>query len=261
MKKLMMFFIVCCIACTSAIIGAGPLQNNIAVSAATYKPNTWYNGTVFGDSELETSSTHMRFKVPTTGYFHIQVVYTGGQKLGFCDGYVMPKLQVNHKELDHGLAEEGQTYISEKYVLKKGTTVDVQVNAYMRQNFKVRMVFVKNKNYEPEGNNTKAKANKLKKNKTITGRCHLKDTDWFIYKIPKKGTYSFRFVSLTDDQNLMAKVYNKSKLVGKKVVYEGDGYKTIGKKKYKKGTKLYIKIKNNSYHEKSALYKVRLQKY
>lgn len=259
MKKLLMFLTACFITCTSAFIGIS--RNNHIITAATYKANTWYHGTVYGNSERDTKSTHMRFKIPATGYFHIQIVYTGGEELGFCDGYVMPKLKVNYKELEHGLADEKETFISDKYVFKKGTTVDVQVNAYMRQNFKVRMVFVKNKNYEPEGNNTKPKANKLKKNKTITGRCHLKDTDWFVYKIPKKGKYSFRFVSLTDNQNLVAKVYNKSKLIGSNVVYEGDGYKTIGKKKYKKGTKLYIKIKNNSYHKKSALYKVRLQKH
>ena len=87
---------------------------------------------------------------------------------------------------------------SAEYSIKSGSEVtlsfDTLLHGYSPSNkYELKFKVVTNvpKNFENEGNDTPSKAVKLKKNKTYKGIVNAedKDTDWYVFKVPKTGKY------------------------------------------------------------------------
>lgn len=119
------------------------------------------------------------------------------------------------------------------------------------------MTFVKCKNFEKENNDTRGRANKLKKGVTYTGLAMDGDTDWYVFKAPKTKKYKIKAVCTNQGschQDVEAFRGYKSK--GYVCTYAGDGWKTVFSGKLKKGQKVYVKVSDGGDDE---MYKIRVK--
>ena len=161
---------------------------------------------------------------------------------------------------------------SAEYSIKSGSEVtlsfDTLLHGYSPSNkYELKFKVVTNvpKNFENEGNDTPSKAVKLKKNKTYKGIVNAedKDTDWYVFKVPKTGKYRFyvKNTSNTDSCVSMSvsgyKTKKKLDARNQATLIEGlEGYKS-NKIKLKKGQKYYIKLSDSS--PKTGSYELKIK--
>lgn len=154
------------------------------VQAATrLQSNRWYEGMTDGyDEQVYT------YKVQGPGYFYYQVIpdqaghYDDGKFSACTWHYVRTSMIRNYKSYEndrYAYYSEGG-FNSSNYSFKAGDIVTIKVkdnDSYYRTHYKIKVTFVKVKNFEKENNNSRSKANTLKK------ELHIQDWSWKMMRI------------------------------------------------------------------------------
>lgn len=220
---------------------------------------------------------HLRFIMPEKGYFYYEIMpisYTNEEgevknSIGDFGFYIEDiRMTVNYKEYEHESDTwAGKGMKSDLYAFKKGTKIDITLADHILFSeketiqFRIKITVKKPKNFEKENNNTKSKANKIKKGKNYTGLLMKSDTDYFVFTAPKTKTYKINAVVTSNNGDLHAQVMKGKKVLKTTSARYGEGYVNLYKGKLKKGQKIYIKIYdiNSFFYSKSALYQIKVK--
>lgn len=243
-------------------IAIAPKTTKDVHAATTISSNKWYTGMTDG-----TNDKVYTYKMQSGGYFYYQVIPDAG---GYYSGDNYYKSTSYH--IHTSMIKSYKSYVNEKncyydeggfksdrYAFKAGDKVTIKINddTNDRTHYKVKVTFVKVKNFEKENNNSKSKANNLKKGVTYTGLAMESDTDWFVFKAPKTKKYKIRTVSVNEGYcHEEVDVYKGYKKTNSTYIYAGDGWKTVFSGKLKKGQKVYVKIYGGGSDE---MYKIKAQ--
>lgn len=258
--------------CTILLFGGNCTQLIVkAENVDTLKSGKTYELSFSGDE-----TKHLKFIMPDKGYFYYEIMpvsYTneeGEIKTGISDlGFYIEdiRMTVNYKEYEreyYTWAGEGMK--SDRYAFKKGTKIDITLADHTlfsektTVQFRIKITVKKPKNFEKENNNTKSKANKIKKGKIHTGLLMKSDTDYYVFTAPKTKTYRINAVVTSDNGDLYAQVLKGKKVLKSTSARYGEGYVNLYKGRLKKGQKLYIKIyDSNSFYSNSVLYQIKVK--
>ena len=214
---------------------------------ATAKSQVVKRGTLkSGTRETET------FIVPKTGYISFAVklskgVYNTALRIDMGDvRYV--DATVNNSTITGG---DG-IYRTGRYSFKPGKKVKVTLEMpsfiiSQKCNYRITMKHTVPPRYESELNNSKPKADTLKLGKAMSANILQKDTDWFVFKAPKAGTYKFAAKMLLpksgESTQAAMTIYKGSRQIDAKYPASGDGYVKLAAIALKKGEKAYVKVK------------------
>ena len=235
------------------------------VSAATLQAGKWMKGNTKGETKM-----NYTYKMPDSGYIYYELELIGeycyykNEKKEMDDSYVIyTSMVVNYKNyVTKGKASsDGNTFRSDNYSFKKGTTIKVSV--YDAEGwetpFRIRVVYKKLKNFESENNDAKSDADAIKNSGYILGLLMGSDTDWVKYKVPSTGKYRISCVATNDDidHSMMTNCWIGSKLVDTHNFRSGDGSSVILNKKLSKGSVVYVKLFDGT---KGTFYKVSVKK-
>ncbi|MCR4716023.1 MAG: hypothetical protein K5656_02480 [Lachnospiraceae bacterium] len=214
----------------------------VAVGTLTFVPTTKANAeSIVAGDEIEFDGLGFRqtqeftFTMPGDGYFYFETDNSYGKAV---------EMIVDYKTiLDTGC----QKYTSEPFAFAKGSEVKFIFTGTCDSgdnHVKFTINYIKASNFEIESNNVKSKANTITTGKTYTSVMNNYDTDWYVFKAPKKGSYTFSMVDTDRDSDkyLNMDIYSgNSKKLGSATLYGGKGWTTMFKKKMKKGQKIYLK--------------------
>lgn len=273
MKKTALVILAACLIMAAGIFPA-PV---ITEAATTLDLNQWYD--VSMQNYVPTDYT---FIMPSKGYFYVQIqpvsyIHNGsGVSGGTCAGTYRitanNKLYEDHVEIYSDSDGTGMhnMWTSKNYAFKKGTRVTLSVIAgddydSYTASFRIRIVSNAPKNFETENNNSRATADPIKVQKTYSGYLMMNDTDWFVFKAPKTGTYKIS-ASLPDSQSYEMNVttYKGKKKLSENEILNLSGWKKQFKGMLKKGEKVYLKISRADYSlshpEMHVKYQVKVQK-
>lgn len=238
------------------------------VQAATMiQSNRWYEGMTDGSN-----AQVYTYKMQGSGYFYYQVVPDAGGYYNkdeyYQDNtyYIYTSMVKNYKlyEKEQRAEYSAGGFRSSNYTFKAGDNVTIKVydlDGY-KTHYKIKVTFVKVKNFEKENNNSRSKANKLKKGVTYTGLATSDDADWFVFKAPKTKKYKIKAVLTSQTLwGIDTNVYRGYKSKGYAMLTEGAGWKTAYSGKLKKGQKIYIKLNNSGLYANasSRMYKIKVQ--
>ena len=261
MKKIISALLMLSMLITGITITPNTTKN--VQAATTIKSNKWYTGMTDGDN-----AKVYTYKMQSSGYFYYQVIvdedgyyYEDEYRKNSTGTYVYTSMIKNYKTYEN---EEYARYSdggfkSSKYSFKTGDKITIKVfdARYYKTHYKVKVTFVKRKNFEKENNNSKSKANNLKKGVTYTGLAMKDDVDWFVFKAPKTKKYKIKAVSTNENSCYeYVDVYKGHKKLNDTLISSGYGWKTVFSGKLKKGQKIHVKIYNGGYDE---MYKIKAQ--
>ena len=197
-------------------------------AADQIKANKWYSGSIAGGHTKEFQLT-----MPYDGY-----VLAEGCDSGSLEN-LTTKTAINWSGYKNFLSED-LTRKGNKLVLKySGSNGTVK-------SYKTRLRVFKKKYFESEKNNSRKKADKIKKGKTYTGFLEENDKDWFVFKAPKTGTYNItmQFYEKNAGYDLKAASYVGSK---KNASVTVNGKTNVFSGKVKKGGRVYVKVSPSLY--------------
>lgn len=225
-------------------------MNSTSVKAEeTLKANQEVKGTI-----IKNQSITYNFVMPKKGYFSF--------RLSNSASFLSVKMQANNKTWEsEKYLSGGKLFTSSSYAFKPGTKVQITLeNTYSTMDYTLCVNVKKVANFESEDNNKKSKADTIKAKKTYTGLIMSEDTDWYVFKAPKKGKYKISGVNTTNG-SIDFTTYRGNKKIASDDLYEGNGYKTLFSGKLKKGQKIYLKISySNLYSTKGVFYKIKVKK-
>ena len=231
-------------------------------AATTIQSNRWYEGMTDEENAQEYT-----YKMQAGGYFYYQVI-TDTDGYYYEDHYVKNDIHFvyasmtkNYKTYDSSpsIWNTDDGYVSGKYSFKAGENVTIKIKdiSYRKSHYKLKVTFVKRKNFEKENNNSRSKANKIKKGITYTGLSMSDNDDWFVFKATKTKKYKIKVVYTTEPKWwARAESYVGYTKKDVETFYGGEGWKTIYSGKLKKGKKIYIKMSNCGW---SNIYKLRVK--
>ncbi len=254
----------------AAFFAAITITGGMKASAADY--NISVNNEVKGQVIGYDSNTY-NFKAPAKGYFHIEVYFEGGthgDSKPITGGNVNIKAQMKSEYKNYWgnswIGVNHQKVLSPNYCFRAGQPVTLTITGDWDKatfNYKVKVVYTKDKYFEKENNGSTGKATSIKQKKTYSGIItDNEDVDWFVFKAPKAGKYKFMAVNTQENHDWIAFTPYRSKY--KKdinnayyAVYSGKGWRKIASVKLKKGQKYYIKV-SKGYNDNSA-YKIKVK--
>ena len=190
------------------------------------------------------------FKMPKKGYVTFSVKVPKGV------GTTAVRIDANDIRYASDIVLNGGTpggsgkYASSRFSFAPGTKIRVTIEYNSIGNQAVPYSITMNKKtpkyYEAESNRNKTKATAIEAGHAYGGNIMKKDVDWFVFKAPKAGTYSFRGkmalkTSATLSTANMA-LYQGSKALANKTVTAGNGYESLKSVKLAKGAKVYVKV-------------------
>lgn len=231
----------------------GTLQNNRA-----------YTLSLKGGYEYEYS-----FRTPAKGLTRIEValVSATNQNGESVWGYVNTKALIDYKSYwDFSAYTEKGIVSSVPRSLnpKKNGTIKINTGWYSNErNVKVYIKIVNEvpKNFETEGNNTATHADSLKYKKLHKGivSSDTDTVDWYVFKAPRSGKYSFFITNTNTDGSWTYCTAIPFKNKHKQAAYGTSAYTEKGRQKIitvplKKGQKYYIKVTNS--YSKSVSYNI-----
>lgn len=230
-------------------------------AATTIKSNKWYQGMTDGEK-----AKVYTYKMQGSGYFYYELVadedgyYYYGNYQANDSYFVNTSMSQNYKQYENtNTWSTSGGFVSSNYAFKAGDNVKIKVyDIKGRQaHYRLKVTFVKTKNFEKENNNSRSKANTIKKGVTYTGLAMKDDTDWFVFKAPKTKKYKIRAVC-TNEKGCYQSVdiYKGYKRMKSLYMYSGDGWNTLFSGKLKKGEKVYVKISGGGDDE---MYKIKAQ--
>nr|WP_288664323.1 hypothetical protein [uncultured Anaerostipes sp.] len=219
-------------------------------AATTIQSNRWYEGMTDGESDQVYT-----YKMQGSGYFYYQVVpdqggyYYDGEYESSTSYRVSTSMIKNYKfyEKNEDCYYSEGGFKSGIYGFKPGDNINIKVNDAPKDktHYKIKVTFVKVKNFERENNNSRSKANKIKKGITYTGLAMSDNDDWFVFKAPKTKKYKIKVVNTTKATWWAeAESYLGYTKKDRETLWGDDGWKTVYSGKIKKGKKVYIKISN-----------------
>lgn len=233
-------------------------------AATTIQSNRWYEGMTDG-----TNDQVYTYKMQGSGYFYYQVI---PDQAGYYDDgkfvensyfhYIKTSMIKNYKSYVNGHSSyySDGGYESPNYSFKKGDNVTIKIcDRYNEEktHYKLKVTFVKYKNFEKENNDTRGRANKLKKGVTYTGLAMDEDTDWYVFKATKTKKYKIKAVCTNQGYcHQEVEAFRGYKSKGYASTYAGEGWKTVFSGKLKKGQKVYVKVSDGGDNE---MYKLRVK--
>lgn len=271
MKKLMVVFFAIAVALSGLLL---PME---AKAETMLSPDEVYDDTV-KDGEHK----NYIFVMPESGYVWIEVtpiscyyINDKGQIVQYDD----PGASLTNKIVANGkVYQEKGRYLrngmwrSGRYNFKKGTKISIDVKGYLRYDdniisYKVEVKTGSEENFEVEDNSAKKNPSKLVLGES-TGNFLDADVDWWVFKAPKKGTYSISgAVSDVDDEATKDKLSNailnttsfkELKRSKQATITFVDGYKNVFKGKLKKGQKVYVQVLQAQ--DSDVFYKLKVEK-
>lgn len=228
------------------------------------RSNQWYEEMTDGRNDQIYT-----YKMQGSGYFYYQVIPdTGGyyyddkyeKSTNYYISTTMTKNDKVYVDDQYSYYSKGG-YKSVRYAFKVGDKIKIKVcdsNGY-KTHYKIKITFKKMKNFENEGNDSKSKANVIKKGVTYTGLAMEDDIDWFVFKAPKTKKYKIKSVCINEGMASYShavesyKGYKQNKFLH---VISGRGWETVFSGKLKKGQKVYVKISDGGDDE---MYKLRVK--
>lgn len=236
-------------------------------AATTIQSNRWYEGTV--DSDNDQIYT---YKMQNSGYFYYELVadedgyYYKNGSYEYGSYYVITsmiknyKLYVNNRYVSNHIG----SFQSPIYAFKAGDNITIKLEKNdgfggfgYKYHYRLKVTFVKVKNFEKENNDTRGRANKLKKGVTYTGLAMDGDTDWYVFKATKTKKYKIKAVCTNQDYcHQEVEAFRGYKSKGYASTYAGEGWKTVFSGKLKKGQKVYVKVSDGGDDE---MYKLRVK--
>lgn len=219
-------------------------------------------------------SEKLIFTMPSKGYFYYEVMPTSCTNTEtneiMTDGFYIDhvRMLVDGKEYeDEYWTWAGKGTTSNRYSFKKGTKIEISIaqsSLYTDEyviNYTIRVIVKNPNNFEKENNNTKSKANAIKKGKNYNGLIMEADTDYYIFKAPKTKKYKIQIAATSDDGEVRAEVLKGLKSLGRKETSYGDGFVTLYSGKIKKGQKIYVKIYGESpvFFDGNLLYRLKIK--
>lgn len=271
MKKLMVVFF------AMAVVLSGLLLPMEAKAETMLSPDEVYDDTVKNGEHK-----NYIFVMPESGYVWIEVTpiscysISSDGKIGQSDlniDKLINKIVANGK-----VYQEKERYVQDgmwrsgRYNFKKGTkiSIDVEGDPWYRNyiiSYKVEVKTGSEENFEVEDNSAKKNPSKLVLGES-TGNFLDADVDWWVFKAPKKGTYSISgAVSDVDDEATKDKLSNailnttsfkELKRSKQATITFVDGYKNVFKGKLKKGQKVYVQILQAQ--DSDVFYKLKVEK-
>lgn len=221
-------------------------------------------GKTYKFSTTEDKTIYMVYRVSETGYFNYnlasEISYIGSNDVSVYDS--------NYKKIDSMSLNKNETGRSYYYNFKKGQKVYfcLKMDTYSSRNVSAGFKISQKKasNWEQELNNTRKNANTLKSGKTTYGvswGTAEKDVDWYKYKVENTGYFTFDFQVMeetaTNDYTLEFYTGNSDKAFLKYTDVE-KACKTQ-KINFKKGTTVYIRIVNDTWHSVNSRYKMKIK--
>ena len=212
------------------------------------------------------------FKAPKKGYFWADMTlincvdtYDGSDASNICSaGYKLTANYRDYEKYSYICIGDG-VYKTSEFCFKPNTKVTLKLYGDYTAVFKQYLTYTLRLNvrtkspsrFETEGNNSKSKADKLKLKKAFSGITNYKDTDYWVFKAPKKGKYKFKFVC-TKGEEFDLLFIKKSKVIDREYVKLGDGWGKFSVK-LKKGQKIYLKAFQDSYWSSNySKYKIKV---
>ncbi len=254
---------------TVAIVGAiapartANVANASSVTSQTIGSNKTITATtVGGDSRV------FNYTMPASGYISFtltpvsKVDISTGESNSYYSLYYSLKANYTQYTNSYVYSSDGSE-TTKNYSFAKGTNVQftVKPSSYSddyNYTYNVTVNYTKCKNFESESNGSKKNADKIKKLKTTYSGIlnNNDDVDYWVFKAPKSGKYSFKVVSPYSG-SFWANTYKGYKTLGSAYAYSGVGWKKIGNSiKLKKGQKIYVKVSSSYYSE----YKIKVTK-
>ena len=223
------------------------------------------------------------FVIPESGYVWVEVtpvschyerygkIYQDGSGYSSLTTKVIANGKVYQEEkraFNDGMWRSG------RYNFKKGTKLSIEVKGnganygYVNKiGYKVEVKTGSEDNFEVEDNSAKKNPSELVLGES-TGNFIDGDIDWWVFKAPKKGTYSISgAVSDVDDEatkeNISNAILNTTSFKELKRSKQAtitfvDGYKNVFKGKLKKGQKVYVQVLQSQ--ESDVFYKLKVEK-
>ena len=271
MKKLMVVFF------AMAVVLSGLLLPMESKAETMLSPDEVYDDTVKGDEHK-----NYIFVMPESGYVWIEV--TPISSYGISSDGKIEQSNLKYDKLINKIVANGKVYQekerylkngmwrSGRYNFKKGTKISIDVKGYPYYSgniisYKVEVKTGSEENFEVEDNSAKKNPSKLVIGES-TGNFLDADVDWWVFKAPKKGTYSITgAVSDVDDEatkdKLSNAILNTTSFKGLKRSKQAtitfvDGYKNVFKGKLKKGQMVYVQVLQAQ--DSDVFYKLKVEK-
>ena len=272
MKKLMIVFF------AMAVVLSGLLLPMEAKAETMLSPDEVYDDTV-----KRVEHKNYIFVMPESGYVWIEVTPVSCYRI-YSDGKIEQSNQKDDKLINKIVANGKQYQWERRYVqngmwrsgrynFKKGTKISIDVKGDLEHNgneiisYKVEVKTGSEENFEVEDNSAKKNPSKLVLGES-TGNFLDADVDWWVFKAPKKGTYSISgAVSDVDDEatkdKLSNAILNTTSFKGLKRSKQAtitfvDGYKNVFKGKLKKGQMVYVQVLQAQ--DSDVFYKLKVEK-
>ena len=271
MKKLMVVFF------AMAVVLSGLLLPMEAKAETMLSPDEVYDDTV-----KKSENKNYIFVMPESGYVWIEVTPISCYYIDNKGQIVQNNDSSNHltnKIVANGkVYQEKERYLKDgmwrsgRYNFKKGTKISIDVEGDQWYSnciisYKVEVKTGSEENFEVEDNSAKKNPSKLVLGES-TGNFLDADVDWWVFKAPKKGTYSISgAVSDVDDEatkdKLSNAILNTTSFKGLKRSKQAtitfvDGYKNVFKGKLKKGQKVYVQVLQAQ--DSDVFYKLKVEK-
>ncbi len=236
---------------------------------------------VYDDIVEHNKYNNYTFVMPESGYVWVEVTpvscyYESDGKISLYSGEyasLTTKVIANGKVYqEEKRAFKDGMWRSGRYNFKKGIkiSIEIQTNYYysgQKISYKVEVKTGSEENFEVEDNSAKKNPSKLVLGES-TGNFIDGDIDWWVFKAPKKGTYSITgAVSDVDDEatkdKLSNAILNTTSFKGLKRSKQAtitfvDGYKNVFKGKLKKGQMVYVQVLQAQ--DSDVFYKLKVEK-
>lgn len=272
MKKLMVVFF------AMAVVLSGLLLPMEAKAETMLSPDEVYDDTI-KDEEHK----NYIFVMPESGYVWIEVTPVSCYYIdnkGQIVQHNRSSFSLINKIVANGkVYQEKERYLQDgmwrsgRYNFKKGTKISIDVLVHLNYlpvhyiSYKVEVKTGSEENFEVEDNSAKKNPSKLVLGES-TGNFLDADVDWWVFKAPKKGTYSISgAVSDVDDEATKDKLSNailnttsfkELKRSKQATITFVDGYKNVFKGKLKKGQKVYVQVLQAQ--DSDVFYKLKVEK-
>lgn len=230
---------------------ANGTDNNTFNNAADLSSTQPVKGNLTSDDDVD----FYKYTVDVSGYYNFNFTNTSAKE----SSWVLTVYDPSLKELERVICDDF-SYASKVYNFKKGTVVYFSVkNAYdaLNKDYSVTVNAKNDSNWEQESNDTKASATILSPKTATHGNIYSSDdVDYYKYTVDVTGTQEFKFSNLSAEEgSWVITVYDSSSLKDLEYVICDDFSYTSRKYNFKKGTILYLKVKN-SYGAENKEYSV-----
>ncbi len=247
------------------LIGLLPADNTSTVYASTELSETISSNQTITKTVSGGTNYTFNYTMPDSGYFYVTFTpvksvkaSTGKESYWESMGFTLTANYKTYSTFSGKRAKDGTQQTSE-FTFAPGTNVSLRVTTSSYDynynlTYTVTVHYCTTKYQEKETNNTKKKASTLKLKKTYYGNLPLQDTDWYVFKAPKAGKYTFRvtnadlYRSTYSNSYFYANAFKGTKRLcsSDKTAYSNSGAVKLTSVKLKKGQKVYVRLTSSN---------------